>query len=944
MPEELYPLKRPRADDMTQQFAWVAALKDYRDAAPDLFARLLPHPPEPDDLIAWLDLGKVFARLHRELAAETLDCDRVAALCRELGVVEEGERWDVLADLERGYLRRLDALDLWDIQTARLFALENEEPRRCPPHTKEIVLIGTVDLNRTQKRLLEMIAERVRILVFAPESERERFDAFGCVLPERWADELRIDIPEKAIRAESTAADQATAVLRWMSRLAGCSTPPASDEITIGVPDEEVVPHLEEQMRQCDLKARYGGGTPMNTTSVYRLLEAMARFPEGRRFDDFAALIRHPVFASFCCHDGKRIHNGAPNGETPTNQEPVSCDLLTELDIYRTTFMPLTVPRRDEDWHRKTDERHPHSRHDFNALRVFAATLDDYLDDYLSSPGGETAASPRIRCEGLWNLMKTLFSGSMRKKDRLVREGLGVLEETLRNIQAVPDAVVASVVPTSRSRTSLSSTTMMELVLRQLDSLRIPPENDRESIELLGWLELAMDDSAAIAITGMNEGKISASLSSDMFLPNRIRRHLGLEDNERRHARDAYALSVIMNSRKSRDDGRGVDNGCRADAGCSGNDGFHGGMRDEDRILLVSGRRSSEGNALLPSRLFFACDRETIARRACRFFGDTDADSGADTDGGVMPPVVVFPGSIRPGHANGEAAFVPPELPRPTNPPDSMRVTEFRDYLACPYRYFLKHRLHLESLDDRAEELDALAFGALVHEVLDAFARDENIVGATNADVVSDRLDRELDRIVLARYGPSPRTVVEIQVEQIRYRLRAFARWQAAWTECGNVIIQTEYPFDIPFDVDGTPIRLKGRIDRIDYNPRTETYVVFDYKTSDTGPTPEKVHRAGTPKRWVDLQLPLYREALGFRMPQIVGKTVRLGYVNLPKDIAKTKEESAEWTDEELREAVATARQVVRHVRAGHFEPNPNPPKYADAFAAICLDNQFRLM
>src|SRR5690606_35854101 len=68
----------------------------------------------------------------------------------------------------------------------------------------------------------------------------------------------------------------------------------------------------------------------------------------------------------------------------------------------------------------------------------------------------------------------------------------------------------------------------------------------------------------------------------------------------------------------------------------------------------------------------------------------------------------------------------------------------------------------------------------------------------------------------------------------------------------------------VPFDVDGRPVLLRGRIDRIDRNERTGEWAVFDYKTSDTGQPPEKTHRRGRGKerRWVDLQLPLYRHLL----------------------------------------------------------------------------------
>ena len=69
-------------------------------------------------------------------------------------------------------------------------------------------------------------------------------------------------------------------------------------------------------------------------------------------------------------------------------------------------------------------------------------------------------------------------------------------------------------------------------------------------IELLGWLELPLDRAPALVATSFNEGCVPTSVNSDLFLPNALRQQLGLLDNRRRYARDAYALSVLLASRQ----------------------------------------------------------------------------------------------------------------------------------------------------------------------------------------------------------------------------------------------------------------------------------------------------------------------------------------------------------------------------------------------------------
>ena len=63
-------------------------------------------------------------------------------------------------------------------------------------------------------------------------------------------------------------------------------------------------------------------------------------------------------------------------------------------------------------------------------------------------------------------------------------------------------------------------------------------------------------------------------------------------------------------------------------------------------------------------------------------------------------------------------------------------VTQFKDYLACPYRYYLRHVCKLRVVNDSARELDGGAFGRLLHRVLGAFARDES--GPRHSDRARD--------------------------------------------------------------------------------------------------------------------------------------------------------------------------------------------------------------
>ena len=208
--------------------------------------------------------------------------------------------------------------------------------------------------------------------------------------------------------------------------------------------------------------------------------------------------------------------------------------------------------------------------------------------------------------------------------------------------------------------------------------------SDGPVVELVGWLDLQLDDAPALVVTGVNEGKIPQSVNTDAFLPDHVRRSLGLTDNRRRYARDFMMLTAILSSRSD--------------------------------VRLITGRRDAEDNPLTPSRLLLACSDESLARRVIEFYGD-----GSDGTTTPAAPLLAHGPARRfniprPHHP---AARVGDDLP--AQPLTSLRVTAFRDYIACPYRFYLRHvlrpRVHRRSIH-RARRGAAFRRASSHHEVV----------------------------------------------------------------------------------------------------------------------------------------------------------------------------------------------------------------------------------
>lgn len=445
----------------------------------------------------------------------------------------------------------------------------------------------------------------------------------------------------------------------------------------------------------------------------------------------------------------------------------------------------------------------------------------------------------------------------------------------------------------------VSAAETIGLVLSAAGSQTIPPPDDEAAIELLGWLELPLDDAPALIVTGLNEGFVPKSINSDLFLPNALRRKLGLLDNDRRWARDAYALSVLLASSSS----------------TAGNE-----------LKLIVGRRSAAGDPLTPSRLLLNCKGPLLAHRTLRLFAESTDGTSHEAE---------LPGRLIATRTDSHFPLVPPEIP--AEPITSLAVTRFRDYLACPYRFYLGNVLRLRGKDDAADELDGGGFGTLAHDVLAALGTDEEMRSCSDAERIREYLDAELNRLTDERFGGHPLPAVRVQIEQLRYRLGPLGELQATWAADGWRIEAVEckvLPEHAGLDVDGEPFGLSGRIDRIDFHPDRNEWTVFDYKTSENAKTPEQAHFKRS-QGWVDLQLPLYRHLVaGVDGLNIENPT--LAYINLPKSLDAVAISKAKWTAEELADADESAREVIRGIRAGRFEINPDYKFAYDDFAVLC--------
>ena len=441
----------------------------------------------------------------------------------------------------------------------------------------------------------------------------------------------------------------------------------------------------------------------------------------------------------------------------------------------------------------------------------------------------------------------------------------------------------------------LTNAEWWELALTQFgESLRFdarPPG----AVDLLGWLELLWEDAPHLVVTGLNDGRVPETVAGDPFLPEALRARLGLKTNEARFARDAYLLAALAAP--------------RAEAG---------------RLDLLVGKVSAAGDPLRPSRLLLACAKQELARRVAALFRPVAA--------------------AQPGLPWRRAWRLTPPV---VSPPARVAVTAFRDYLRCPFRFYLKHALKMETVDPFKSELDALDFGTLCHAALEAMGREAALRDCTDAAVLREFLLAYVDRRARDRYGAELTLPLIVQLESARQRLARAAEVQAGQRAAGWVIEHVERKFELVLGA----VTVSGKIDRIERHAATGAVRVIDYKTSDKGVPPIAAHvrsarRAETAPDWArftvggkelvwtDLQLPLYLEALAGEF----GVAAGAGYFNLPKAVGETELLLWEGYDVTWRAAARRcAEGVAAGVTAGIFWPPAEvPPRDEDdVFAGL---------
>jgi ATP-dependent helicase/nuclease subunit B len=537
--------------------------------------------------------------------------------------------------------------------------------------------------------------------------------------------------------------------------------------------------------------------------------------------------------------------------------------------------------------------------------------------DWVRAMDAEATESPRTRvatgdcvCDRVAAVLRGVVDLSdavpRRLREQMVRlgVGLGVLLDGEIDADAAK-ALAGTITQVGECEALLEEPVALadaaELLLDALASAVRAAEGVASAVDVLGWLDAAYDPAPNLVLLGFNSGIMPARPGADAWLSETVLRALGMFTSEHAAARDAYLLRHMLETRRG------------------------GG-----RVCAIVASDDGEGSALWPSPFVFACDDATAMRRAERMSAGQRTRAAAT--------------AARLGAAPVEDEHAFPVAPVTENRPvRAMSVTAFKDYMASPYLFYLKHSLRVreEGEPDRESGYDTL--GTFVHDLLRDFAASEQR-DSVDAEAIKAWLLEQLRERATEWPKSLVSTTAELQRTVLERRLSRFAELQALHRAEGWQISATEWKPDVPVTLKTSrgEVELRGRIDRIDR--RGGAVMVIDYKTSDRKKKASQAYKRRKKDElgeWRDLQLPLYRYMLlrsGFLTAgagAYDGEWV-LGYWPLCKDRERPEIVTLKVGTEDFEEAERHAVEIVERVLGGEFAPLGDPEDYGGSFSRIC--------
>ncbi len=372
-------------------------------------------------------------------------------------------------------------------------------------------------------------------------------------------------------------------------------------------------------------------------------------------------------------------------------------------------------------------------------------------------------------------------------------------------------------------------------------------------LQILGMLETRNLDFKRVILLSANEGVLPAGRGGNTLIPHELKVHFHLPTYQEKDSVYAYHFYRLL-------------------------------QRADEIYLLYNSETEAQGKG-----------------EASRFIRQIEGEMAEHYPVSIKHVVVSTDGKLLQGRPSDRREKTPAVMQRLNAMADQgLSPTSFASYLDCPMKYYYTRVMRIEENRGLDESLDASQLGDCVHNVLqtifqaDAFnprpiARLQETLGDLHR-LMQEQFD------TLYHHGRSSEGRNQFTFAVAETQVRHILEKELAMLKQGHTIqiVATEQditPYTLATTPEGQPVRIKGKVDRIDY--LDGVLRIIDYKTGKV--EDRDIHysdKKQMPGKWLQLMwyALIYCRAEGLSVP------VRSGIYPLRNTLSDVK--LAQWNGE----------------------------------------------
>ena len=541
--------------------------------------------PEDFVLLTYLD------KIREETCNHNITTEKICSSVKHLSDSTTEEKWTLISEL---FLLFNQYLVQHNLQDKYLLApIVNTSYRYSGLNYKKIILAACAHITPYQIKLCESLGIPGEILIFSPPEHADGFNSYGGIQPEYW--HLNRSSPNSSQLHFINSPLEAPSLVAGFAETALQNEIPES-HISIGVLSPELTAPLLFELDTKNISGVAPGIQSLRDSGVGRFILSVCGVWSGGE-KCLPELITHPLF-TILCKEYLNIQNSFDMSDTRAEDtelfnienlenSTISGILAEDIDQLLKETLSCNILQADS----LAKERK-------QRLLFVSKVLNHYNITRLSRLGTIPEFTNQLQnlIYAVTNHLCTVPNDNLMDltdENQLIEDQFTLLRGLNEAVQ-----ILSNFSDTNPELPDTLSSQVFHSLIRDHFFLTETAPPDSKGIEILGWYELLLDDSVATCLALLNEDFIPVKINPDPFLPNSLRRSVGLPHNESLFGHDAYQLSAILNSKSS--------------------------------IKIFAARKAQSGDLMKISRLALSTEKEKLIETLSRFYSENTQSTNKD--------------------------------------------------------------------------------------------------------------------------------------------------------------------------------------------------------------------------------------------------------------------------------------------------------------------------